>query len=89
MPKYAELKASLVALWQVMTYLRAELADVKYCSTPNLQPGVAMATDGPLPSYNGVKTESKWFEGQRMVLEDAIAHVDKMITDVEVQIEAL
>ena len=26
--------------------------------------------------------ESKWFEGQRMTLEDAIVHVDRMIDDV-------
>ena len=68
MPKYAELKASLASLWDVMSYLRAELLEVKYYAS---------------------NPESKWFEGQRMVLEDTIAHVDRMITDVENQIEAL
>ena len=68
MPKYAELKAKLVSLWEVMSYLRAELVELKYCTG---------------------KPESKWFEGQRMVLEDTIAHVDTMINAVEYQIESL
>ena len=69
MPQYTELKASQVALLDVIKYLRVELADVKYCTNNDHEAG--------------------WFAGQRMVLEDAIAHVDKMITDVENQIEAL
>jgi hypothetical protein len=69
MPQYTELKASQVALLDVIKYLRVELADVKYCSNND--------------------HETEWFAGQRMQLEDAIIHVEKMITDVEVQIEAL
>ena len=33
--------------------------------------------------------ESGWFAGQRMLLEDAIDHVDTMINDVENKLESL
>jgi len=39
MPQYTELKASQVALLDVIKYLRVELADVKYCSNNDHETG--------------------------------------------------
>jgi len=75
--EYPKLIASKKALLEVRTYLN----DV-------LEIDVNHAQD----TYQGVlidHVDDAWFSGQRMVLEDAMKHIDNMVNDIDTNIEAL